>query len=669
MSTKLFIRLMLALNLKTCISIAVVFMLLAGARVEAATILSEAELSEQNPTTSPSKQKEIKGRTSSVKKEDIKKPVIIEDLAYGNILFDYYRGEPIKALNGILVAEKKNGLPNHSQSARLLSGVIYLDLGMLTYAQRIFNELLTEEDLKTGLFSKIEFYLGKLHYRQGDFKQAEFRLSRIVDLLDIELKDECLIMLSNLALYLGDKEKARSWLGKISQDSQLASMSRFNLGILWLREKNLEQALLQLTNIHPSYTEDKVVKSLQDKANVALGYYHLSHKSFEKARLYLQQVRLTSPSSNKALLGMGWSYGEQGNFKKALAHWTELSKRDIRDIAVQEVLLAIPYAYQKLNSMQLSLDNYAAASDVFQQQIVLIDSLLLKIQQEDLIESFVSKIVSNAPSLINDDGIQDSALFGDKYDYYLYELVSQHQFNEGFRSYQKLGKLSQILSYWESQLPAFSDILKANELRFEEKIPLVDRYLMEGSFVQYEQKLAELDEDIKQLKNNQKLHLLANSKQLKIHNRVQSMFDKLAIIPDELLTNDQRIKANRAKGVLQWQLEEGKTAKIWRLEKAANQIKVIIEEMRTRKVSLANARANAEIRFNGYQDKVDAATAQLLGLRDKIKVQIELQAEELKSQIIAVLNKRKATLDYYLLQSDLSVARLHEQAVKIPELD
>ena len=71
-------------------------------------------------------------------KEDLKKPAVMQDLAYGNILYEYYRGKPLKALNEILIAEKKGLLPNHQQSARLLSGVIYLDLGMLTHAQKIF---------------------------------------------------------------------------------------------------------------------------------------------------------------------------------------------------------------------------------------------------------------------------------------------------------------------------------------------------------------------------------------------------------------------------------------------------------------------------------------------------------------------------------------------------
>lgn len=621
---------------------------------------SQDESSNQQEQTAP---------LSQEKREDLKKPVILEDLAYGNILFDYYRGESIDSLNGILVAQKRQLLPNHAQSARLLSGVIYLDLNMLDHAQKIFNDLLTEEDLKSGLLSRIEFYLGKLHYRQGDYQKAEFRLSRILGSIDPALRDECLIMLSNMAIYADQKEKARNWLAQVSEDSKLAAISRYNLGILWLREANIEEAVKLLNNLHPKYTENRVVKSLQDKAKIALGYYHLSHKQHQLARNYLLDVRLSSPQANKALLGVGWSYGEDGNYERALSHWLELSKRDIRDIAVQEALLAIPFAYQRLNSMQLSLQKYVEASNVFQAQLNLIDELLKKINEEGLIEDFVNNIVSNKFDSIDDGGIIDSNLFGDKFDYYLYELVSQHEFNEGFRSYQKLGKLAQILSHWEAELPTFSDIIQANEIRFEERIPLVDKYLAEGSFNEYQRQLIAFEEDISALKNDQKFELIASKEELKLLKRVNGLFEKLERIPEDMLRPGQLEKAKRARGVLQWQIESGKAGKIWQLEKALRQIKVTFAEMQSRKISLANARAKADGRFTGYQAQVDEATLKLHALRDRIKQQIDVQASDLKQQIIAVLAKRQATLNHYLLQSDLSIARLHEQAVKIPELE
>ena len=80
---------------------------------------------------------------------------------------------------------------------------------------------------------------------------------------------------------------------------------------------------------------------------------------------------------------MGWSYLGTGSYRKALSHWLELSQRDVRDIAVQEVLLAIPFAYQKLDSQQQALIAYSSASNSYQQQTELIDELLFEIEKND----------------------------------------------------------------------------------------------------------------------------------------------------------------------------------------------------------------------------------------------------------------------------------------------
>ena len=608
-------------------------------------------------------------KLAEAEKENLKVPVKLQDLAYGNILFEYYRGNTIEALNAILVAEKRQALPNHVQSARLLSGVIYLDLGMLDHAQKIFNDLLTEEDLKSGLLARLEFFLGKLHYQQGDYAQAEFRLSRIVESIDVQLQHEAFLMLSNIAVATGDLNKAKAWLDRVTTDSKLSAYSRYNLGVLWLRQGNLQEAKLYLNKIHPSYTEDDVIRSLIDKAHTALGYYALSNKEFEAAREEFQQVRLKSPSANKALLGMGWSYLETHSPKRALAHWLELQNRDIRDLAVQEALLAIPYAYQKLQSMQLALDSYETASETFDQQIKMIDNLKARIENEGLIEKFLDKLILSKGNTIDDSGVQDSNLFGDEYDYYLYELISQHRFNENFRSYQKLGKLAQILSRWEEQLPIFDEIVKANVNRFETRLPKVEAYIAEGAFDAFESQLVEMEQNIVDLRANKNMHLLANEEEMDLYNRVARVNETIARLPEGTVDEDQVEQARRAKMVLQWQLETDKAGKIWQLEKSAIEVRKTLEEIKLRKAKLQRVRVFAEQRFTGFQQKVDAGKASLLGLREKILAQIEVQSFDLKSQIIKVLDSRRATLDHYLLQSDLSVARMHEKAVVIPEAE
>lgn len=609
------------------------------------------------------------GELSQAQREDLKKPAHLQDLAYGEILYDFYRGEEISALTKILIAQKEVQLPNHAHSAELLSGVIYLNLGMLIKAQDIFKRLLTEQDLKHELLAKIEFYLAKLHYKQHDYPQAKTRLTRVYQSLNVDLKDECLIMLSNIALFDKQLVEARDWLNLVSTDSELLIYTRYNLGILWLKDGQLEQALPFLTKVFLTYEPTDIQRSLQDKAKLALGFYYLKNKQLEEAREQFLSVRLESPFTNKALLGMGWTYVEIGDYNKALSHWLELRKNDIRDIAVQEALLAIPYAYQKLNAMQPALEKYLDATELYQQQLDLIANIEEQVIGGQLVEKLVGRMIKSKQSERDDENISDSRIFGDEYDYYIYELLAQNSFNENFRSYQKLGRLELLIEHWENQLPMLNEMLRANRIRFDDKIPKVDAYLDQGVFDRYRQTYEKTQLDLSYLNKHEKLYLLADQQQTDLHKRIVRLETKIKTIPSDMLTDNQIDKARRARGVLQWQLEEGRAKKIWQLTKSSNQIKTMLSDMGELTTNLTFAREHALTRFVGYQELVNDGSVRLTNLRAGIQVQIDRQADLIKQQILAVLKKRKITLEYFLLQSDLSVARLHEQAVFIPEVE
>ena len=602
-------------------------------------------------------------------REDLKKPAYLQDLAYGEILYDYYRGEEISALTKILIAQKENQIPHHRHSAELLSGVIYLNLGMVIKAQGIFNQLLTEEDLKNELLAKLEFYLAKLHYKQHDYPQAKMRLLRVHESIDIRLQDECFIMLSNIALFDQQLQEARDWLNKVSEDSELLVYTRYNLGILWLKSGQLDQALPLLTKVFLTNKPTDTQRSLQDKAKVALGFFYLKLKQLKNAREQFLAVRLDSPYTNKALLGMGWTYMEKHNYNKALSHWLELRTKDIRDIAVQEALLAIPYAYQKLKAMKPALEKYLDASVQYQKQIDLINNIESQVIDGLLVENLVAKMIETKQFGNENKIVQDSKLFQEDYDYYIYELLAQNSFNENFRSYQKLERLEFLLIHWQAELPMLNELLRVNQLRFDKKIPKVDFYLEQDSFKKYQVLYQIIQEDLKSLSKHEKLYLLADEQQAATHKRILRLEENIKNIPSSMLTDDQIDKARRARGVLQWQLEESLTEKTWELKKTSNEIETKLAEMSNLSSNLSSAREHALTRFVGYQEQVDEGSIILADLRRRIKGQVDRESGLIKEQILAVLRKRKATLEHFLLQSDLSVARLHEQAVFIPEVE
>lgn len=149
---------------------------------------------------------------------------------------------------------------------------------------------------------------------------------------------------------------------------------------------------------------------LRDQANTTLGYYFLSMKQPDLAATTFKRVRSSSPYANTALLGLGWAMiAPRGNaaestapltaqsvksslsapeklstarkvmpfnnawgvatgkraddLRRALVPWTELIGRDPTDAAVQEAMLALPYAFEHLGAHEQARDYNKRAVD------------------------------------------------------------------------------------------------------------------------------------------------------------------------------------------------------------------------------------------------------------------------------------------------------------------
>ena len=89
--------------------------------------------------------------------------------------------------------------------------------------------------------------------------------------------------------------------------------------------------------------------AIADKSNMVLGKLMLESADFERAQISFDRVRLEGPFSNQALLSAGWADASAENYERALVPWNILVERDVTDSAVQEAMLALPYAYGKLN--------------------------------------------------------------------------------------------------------------------------------------------------------------------------------------------------------------------------------------------------------------------------------------------------------------------------------
>ncbi|HEX4937517.1 MAG TPA: hypothetical protein VFX11_02515, partial [Candidatus Kapabacteria bacterium] len=72
----------------------------------------------------------------------IDQPHPVGDLAYGDLLFEYYQQRYFAAITKILVAQQRGLLSRDAEHTQILLGALYISYGMLDKGEAIFRQLL-----------------------------------------------------------------------------------------------------------------------------------------------------------------------------------------------------------------------------------------------------------------------------------------------------------------------------------------------------------------------------------------------------------------------------------------------------------------------------------------------------------------------------------------------
>lgn len=300
-------------------------------------------------------------------------------------------GQQNAVISEIMKDEKLGRLKKNKQHVQLMLGRLYLSLGLHFQAGKIFQQLVKLDELNPTIKNEVWFYLAKSYYHLGYLEQSDSALAKVVDSIAPELRAEKRHL---QALILMSRQRFREAADLIQKNWWQAPgnwdlYARFNLAVALINSGQNQQGMellkqIGLREVEPASDDSEEALALSDKANQALGYLLLNANKADQARPYLEKVRLKGPYSNLALLGAGWASARLQQYKQALVPWHELSKRDVRDTAVQEAFLTVPYAYEQLGMGELSVKFYQLAIDNFIEESKQIDISINDLKQNQL---------------------------------------------------------------------------------------------------------------------------------------------------------------------------------------------------------------------------------------------------------------------------------------------
>ncbi len=583
--------------------------------------------------------------------------IVVSDPHYGEVLFYFYQEDYFSAIVRLLAAQERSQFDEHAEQAELLLGGMYLSYGHHLQAAKIFERMLAD-NVAPDIRDRTWFFLAKIWYQRGYLDKSQQALNLIENELPVNLQREALMLRAQISIDAGDYDQAISLLQNWKGKTEWASYAKFNIGVALVRSGRIDEAeklLDDLGNLNPFNEE---LTSLRDKANLALGYALLQDGQPFAAKAPLQRIRLEGPFSNKALLGVGWADAETDSYDRALVPWMELRSRDLLDSAVQESMLAIPYAMAKLDSISQAADHYLNAIEAFYEEINRIDRTIGHIESGDMFVKFLA-----------DDPLDNTGWYwrleklpeGPEARY-LFHLLASHEFQEGLKNYRDLIHLSRNLQSWRENIAVYTNMIETRKEAYSLRLPRVDDALARADIDSMVNRKLEFDSTLDNIEKSHDWLALATAPEFDMWGKIRGLENTPALQANLPEAEEMRDKIRLLKGVLQWQLERDFKDRLWRARKNLRQAgEALVATKRSRRQIDESMRTEPG-RFAEFSDRVYSLAPRIEEMQLQIEEALRKQRGFLQSIAVGELQAQKQRLDIYTVQARFALAAIYDVA-------
>jgi tetratricopeptide (TPR) repeat protein len=587
--------------------------------------------------------------------------IVVQDLAYGEVLFDFFQEDYFDALTRLLAAEQRNEIPHHLPEAELMLGGLYLSYGEHRLAGEIFERVLAES-VDPALNDRCWFFLAKIWHERGYQPEAEAALGRITGALPKDLEQQRQMLTAEVLMSQGRFADALAALEAWKKPGdEWVGYAKYNIGVALVRLGKIEDGARVLDEVGKVEPKTPQLAALRDKANVALGYAWLQASRPIEAKPSLERVRLEGPFSNKALLGVGWSDAENNNYRGALAPWLALNDRNLLDSAVQESLLAVPYAYAQLGAQKQAADRYVEAIDAFAAEINRLTTSIDAIEHGDLI----TELLGEHPDAAGDasgwywrlDKVPDTIESR-----YLYELMASNRFQEALKNYRDLRYLSRNLEHWQQSLGAFDDILDTRQRAYEQRLPTIDESLGSVDLDAMMSHRVEFESRVQQIERTEDAVALGTEDQQKNWRKLTQMEAVLAQLPNDAESNELREKQAFLKGVLEWDMQRDYKARLWAERKSLGDLDRQLREAQRRHHDVRSARDDWPEKFAALTARIEGLKPRVAGMQTFAQAALEKQQNFLQAIAVNELKAQRDRLNTYVIQARFSLASIYDRA-------
>jgi len=589
-------------------------------------------------------------------------PIVVKDAMYGEVLFYFYQEDYFPAIVRLLAAQEQGKLEHHADQAELLKGGLYLSYGHHLEAADIFQRLLAG-NVNPEIRDRTWFFLAKIWRQRGYLDKAQQALNNIKGELPDNVRREATLLEAQLLIDSGEYDKAIALLQQWKGDTEWSRYAQFNLGVALVRSGRMNEAAQILDELGVIEPWNEELSSLRDKANLALGYALLQNGQPHAAKAPLQRVRLEGPFSNKALLGVGWADAELERYQRALVPWMELRGRDLLDPAVQESMLAIPYALAQLDSISQAADHYLNAIEAFYEESNRIDRTISHIESGQFFDEFVAN-----------DPLDSTGWYWRMQELpegpearYLFHLLATHEFQEGLKNYRDLNYLWKNLDRWQQSVDVYANMLETRRIAYQERLPQVEEALARADIDSMVQRKLEYDSLLNDIERSNDWLALADKREFEMWGEITGLESTPALAADIPEAAEVRDKIRLLKGVLQWELQRDFKDRLWRIRRDLRQTgEALVETQRARR-QVDDSMKSQPQEFAAFDQRVYGLEPRIEGMKIRVGDAMAEQRAFLQAIAVGELQAQKQRLDVYTVQARFALAAIYDRAATVSE--
>ncbi|MBT8441788.1 MAG: tetratricopeptide repeat protein [Gammaproteobacteria bacterium] len=403
----------------------------------------------------------------------------LKDLYFGEALYYANQGFYFEALERLDAEVKQHieldepqldSLYFHIDDAKFSLGDFELRYRMHHRAGRAITAVL-EGSVDEVVRNDAAYRLARIHFQKNQMADAMRALERIDGDVPDAIRDDIEFLRANIYLAVGLPAESIGVLKPLQNSDGFGAFASYNLGIAYLRDGRRDAALTQLERAGQVAPDDPAEIAIRDKSNLVLGTILLEDGEYDRAASFLNRVSLDGPFSNRALLSAGWASMSGEKYERAVVPWSILAEREVTDRATQEAMLALPYAYGKLDVHGRAAVSYGKALDSFGVEVKKLDASIDSIRGGKFLQALSREEIRKDKDWV----IRLRSLPDAPETYYLMELLATHDFQTGLQNYLDLADLREKLVAWQTSFDAFDDMVDIRRDHYSPLLPDIDR--------------------------------------------------------------------------------------------------------------------------------------------------------------------------------------------------